>query len=64
MLNFAADKKETEKEVVMDLKGKVALVTGAGAGIGLGCAIKLALAGGSVILNDVVGNSPQSGDVY
>lgn len=36
----------------MKLKGKTALVTGAGRGIGKGCALELARGGAAVILND------------
>lgn len=44
---------------IIDLSGKVALVTGAGRGIGLGCARQLARAGAVVVLND----RPGSGDL-
>ena len=36
----------------MKLKGKTALVTGAGRGIGKGCALELARCGAAVVLND------------
>ncbi len=40
----------------MKLNGKIALVTGAGRGIGKGCAMELARAGASLILNDRPGS--------
>lgn len=40
----------------MNLHGKVALVTGGGRGIGLGCAIELARAGATIVLNDRPGS--------
>jgi glucose 1-dehydrogenase len=40
----------------MKLKGKMALVTGAGRGIGLGCALELARAGADVVVNDRPGS--------
>lgn len=36
----------------MDLSGRTALVTGAGQGIGKGCALELARAGASLVIND------------
>src|SRR5258705_256337 len=42
-----------EKGLVMDLQGKVALVTGAGRGLGLAYATALARAGAAVVVNDV-----------
>ncbi len=41
---------------MMDLSGKIALVTGAGRGIGRGCALELARAGADVLLNDRPGS--------
>lgn len=41
------------KEQIMNLKGKVALVTGAGTGIGRGCAVELARAGADIVINDI-----------
>ena len=41
----------------MDLSGKTALVTGAGQGIGKGCALELARAGASLIINDRPGST-------
>ena len=41
----------------MSLVGKTALVTGAGQGIGLGCALELAKAGASLIINDRPGSA-------
>src|SRR5215472_7226252 len=43
----------TEGKTMAQLKGKVALVTGAGSGIGRGTAIALAEAGATVIVADV-----------
>ncbi len=40
----------------MNLKGKIALVTGAAQGIGKGCALELARAGADIILNDRPGS--------
>ncbi len=40
----------------MKLNGKIALVTGAGRGIGKGCALELARAGASLVLNDRPGS--------
>jgi glucose 1-dehydrogenase len=44
---------------MIDLTGKIALVTGAGRGIGKGCALALAKAGATLILND----RPGGGDL-
>jgi len=41
---------------VIDLSGKVALVTGAGRGIGQGCALQLARCGADLIINDRPGS--------
>src|ERR1700729_3385433 len=38
---------------VIDLAGRVALVTGGGAGIGQGCAVSLASAGADVVIADI-----------
>src|ERR1043165_3069886 len=40
----------------MNLSGQTALVTGAGRGIGFGCALELARAGATVVLNDRPGS--------
>ena len=40
----------------MRLKGKIALITGAGRGIGKGCALALAEAGADIVLNDRPGS--------
>lgn len=40
----------------MKLKGKLALVTGAGRGIGKGCALELARAGADLVINDRPGS--------
>jgi glucose 1-dehydrogenase len=40
----------------MNVTGKTALVTGGGRGIGLGCALELARAGASIVLNDRPGS--------
>jgi glucose 1-dehydrogenase len=45
----------------MKLKGKVALITGAGRGIGRGCALAIAAAGATVVVNDRPG-SPDLAD--
>lgn len=45
--------------ISMKLSGKTALVTGAGRGIGLGCALELARAGATVVVND----RPESPDL-
>ena len=37
---------------MIDLSGKVALVTGAGRGIGKGCALAMARAGATLVIND------------
>ncbi len=42
---------------MVDLSGKVALVTGAGRGIGKGCALELARSGADVVINDRPGSS-------
>jgi len=41
---------------MVDLSGKVALVTGAGRGIGKGCALELARSGADVVINDRPGS--------
>lgn len=41
----------------MNLSGKTALVTGAGQGIGKGCALELARAGASLVINDRPGSN-------
>jgi glucose 1-dehydrogenase len=41
----------------MDLSGKTALVTGAGQGIGKGCALELARAGATLVINDRPGST-------
>jgi len=40
----------------MNLRGKTAIVTGAGRGIGKGCALELARAGANVVINDRCGS--------
>ena len=42
--------------MIIDLRGKYALVTGAGRGIGKACALCLAKSGASIIINDMPGN--------
>ena len=42
--------------MIIDLRGKYALVTGAGRGIGKACALCLAKSGASIIINDLPGN--------
>lgn len=42
---------------MIDLTGKIALVTGAGRGIGQGCALQLARCGADLIINDRPGSS-------
>jgi NAD(P)-dependent dehydrogenase (short-subunit alcohol dehydrogenase family) len=42
-----------EKELLMDLHGKVAIITGAASGIGYGIAKRFAAAGGRVVIADV-----------
>ncbi|MBB6125305.1 SDR family NAD(P)-dependent oxidoreductase [Sphingobium subterraneum] len=46
--------------MTIDLKGKVALVTGAGSGIGLGIARGLLAAGATVAINDIVVESAEA----
>ena len=41
---------------MMNLSGKVALITGAGRGIGKGCALQLARRGADVVINDRPGS--------
>ena len=41
---------------MMNLSGKVALITGAGRGIGKGCALQLARRGANVVINDRPGS--------
>ena len=41
---------------MIDLSGKIALVTGAGLGIGRGCALELARAGADLVINDRPGS--------
>ncbi len=41
---------------MIDLSGKIALVTGAGRGIGKGCAVELARHGAEVVINDRPGS--------
>jgi len=45
--------RRTEEEDVMELNGKVAVVTGSGRGLGLAYAKGLAAAGAAVVVNDV-----------
>lgn len=47
------------ESLLMKLKGKLALVTGAGRGIGMGCALELARAGADIVIND----RPNSPDI-
>ena len=42
--------------MIIDLRGKYALVTGAGRGIGKACALCLAKSGASIIINDLPGS--------
>jgi glucose 1-dehydrogenase len=48
---FTCVKVETERSSIMKLKDQVAIVTGASSGIGAGCAIELAAAGATVVVN-------------
>jgi len=41
---------------MIDLSGKLALVTGAGRGIGKGCAVELARHGAELVINDRPGS--------